>query len=77
MFNDVRKGMGLKEERTFKNHIQLDSISEVRESFVNGQLFDLGESEIIFSTISNHNFLKLGHKLNPLDILFKKIDKKD
>lgn len=50
MFNDVRKGMGLKEERTFKNHIQLDSISEVRESFVNGQLFDLGESVIIKKT---------------------------
>ena len=41
------------------------------------KIFDLGESEIIFSTISNHNFLKLGHKLNPIDILFKKIDKND
>ena len=47
MFNDVRKGMGLKEEKTFKNHIQLSPISETRESFVNGQLFDLGEQVII------------------------------
>ena len=50
LFNDVRKGMGLKEEKVFKNHIQLDSISDIRESFINGQLFDLGESVIIKKT---------------------------
>ena len=50
MFNDVRKGMGLKEERTFKNHVQLDSVSNTREAFVTGQLFDLGEQVIIKET---------------------------
>lgn len=50
MFNDVRKGMGLKEERTFKNHVQLDSVSDTREAFVTGQLFDLGEQVIIKET---------------------------
>ena len=50
LFNDVRKGMGLKEERTFKNHIQLTPVSSTREAFIEGQLFDLGESVIIKKT---------------------------
>lgn len=43
LFNDVRKGMGLKEEREFKNHVQLDPISQVREDFVAGKVFNIGE----------------------------------
>jgi len=50
LFNDVRKGMGLKEERTFKNHIQLAPISSTREAFVEGHLFNLGESVIVKKT---------------------------
>ena len=41
------------------------------------KIFDLKENEIIFSSITNHKFLKLGNKLNAIDILFKKIDKKN
>ena len=41
------------------------------------KIFDLKENEIIFSTISNHNYLKFGNKINSIDILFKKIDKND
>ena len=41
------------------------------------KIFNIVENEIIFSTISNHNYLKLGNKLNSIDILFKKIDKND
>ena len=47
MFNAVRKGMGLKEERTFLNHVALDTVSETRESFVAGELFGIGDSVII------------------------------
>ena len=47
LFNDVRKGLGLKEETSFKNHISLKSVSERRESFVAGQLFDLGDSVVV------------------------------
>jgi hypothetical protein len=32
IYNDVRKGMGLKEQKQFKNHVQLESVSEVREA---------------------------------------------
>ena len=50
LFNDVRKGMGLKEQNEFKRHVQLKPLSETREAFVRGQLFELGESVIIKNT---------------------------
>lgn len=50
MFNAVRNGMGLKEEHEFKRHIQLKPVSETREAFVKGELFELGEQVIIKKT---------------------------
>ena len=50
MFNAVRNGMGLKEEHEFKRHIQLKTVSETREAFVKGELFELGEEVIIKET---------------------------
>ena len=50
LFNDVRKGMGLKEQSDFKRHVQLNSVSETREKFVSGNLFELGESVIVKKT---------------------------
>ena len=50
MFNAVRNGMGLKEEHEFKRHIQLKTVSETREAFIKGELFELGEEVIIKST---------------------------
>ena len=50
LFNDVRKGMGLKEAKDFKRHIQLDSVSETREKFIEGALYELGEQVIIKKT---------------------------
>ena len=47
LFNDVRKGMGLKEERDFKNHIELASVSETREQYVSGNLFQVGDTVVI------------------------------
>ena len=47
LFNDVRKGMGLKEEKMFKNHIQLESVSDRREQYVNGSLYNLGDEVVI------------------------------
>ena len=47
LFNNVRKGLGLKEETSFKNHISLKSVSERRESFVAGKLFELGDSVVL------------------------------
>ena len=47
LFNDVRKGMGLKEERSFKNHIELKTVSETREKYVQGKLYGIGDSVVI------------------------------
>ena len=47
LFNDVRKGMGLKEEREFKNHIELKPVSETREQYVHGDLFQVGDTVVI------------------------------
>lgn len=50
LFNTVRKGLGLKEERGFKNHISLQTVSEEREQYVAGNLFELGDEVIIKKT---------------------------
>jgi hypothetical protein len=47
LFNDVRKGMGLKEEKQFKNHIELEPVSETREQYVNGDLYQVGDLVIV------------------------------
>ena len=41
------------------------------------KIFDINEDEIKFSTLENHNYLKNNSKINKIDILFKKIEKKD
>ena len=50
IYNMIRSGMGLKEQLEFKNHIQLESISEVREDYINGNLFQPGDTVLIRET---------------------------
>ena len=47
LFNDVRKGMGLKESSEFRNHLELKSVSETREQYVSGELFEVGDTVVI------------------------------
>ena len=47
LFNDVRTGMGLTEETVFKRHIELKKVSDIREKFVQGELFSLGDRVVI------------------------------
>ena len=47
LFNAVRKGMGLKEQNDYKKHVQLNTVSETREAYVNGDLFKWGDKVII------------------------------
>jgi len=47
LFNDVRAGMGLKEEKQFKHHISLESVSETREKFVQGDLYKVGDIVVV------------------------------
>lgn len=46
LFNDVRKGMGLKEETHFKNHIDLKP-TDIREKYISGDLFSMGDRVVI------------------------------
>jgi methionyl-tRNA synthetase len=39
------------------------------------KIFNLGEKDIIFSSIANHELLRAGSKINKIEILFKKIEK--
>ena len=50
LFMDVRSGMGLKEETIFKRHVELEPLSETREAFVRGDLFDLGDTVVVKNT---------------------------
>jgi hypothetical protein len=60
LFTDVRDGMGLKEETVFKRHIRLDPVSEVREEFVKGNLFDLGDTVVVKSSDEMGTITHLG-----------------
>ncbi len=46
IFNAVRKGMGLQETKEFKNKVQLDPVSEKREAYVKGDLFNIGDKVV-------------------------------
>ena len=41
------------------------------------RIFNLKPNDIIFESIAVHNFLQPGNDINKIDILFKKIEKKD
>ena len=43
LFNAVRKGMGLKLENTFRQHVDLPVVSQRREEYVGGGLFKEGD----------------------------------
>lgn len=47
IYNAVRKGMGLKEEKQFKHHVQLEPVSAVREAFIKDDLFSVGDTVAI------------------------------
>lgn len=47
LFNAVRSGMGLKESRNFRKHIQLETLSERREAYVAGEMFNVNDTVVI------------------------------
>lgn len=50
LFNDVRKGMGLKAETNFREHIELPQVSDIREKFIRGKIFNIGDNVIVKKT---------------------------
>lgn len=47
LFDTIRKAMGINEQSNYHNHIQLKPISDTREAYVAGELFDEGDEVII------------------------------
>lgn len=47
MFNTLRKGMGLKEAKEFKNHVQLEPVSDLREAYLRDNIFEVGEQVVM------------------------------
>lgn len=60
LFNDVRIGMGLKEETQFKNHVELEPVSEIREKYIEGSLFEPGDRVVIKSSNEKGRIHRLG-----------------
>ena len=60
MFMDVRDGMGLKEETVFKRHVELEPVSDIREDFVKGKLFDLGDTVVVKKSDEMGTIVHLG-----------------
>jgi len=50
VYNAVRKGIGMREQREFKNHVQLEPVSDLRESYVQGSLFNPGDTVAVKET---------------------------
>lgn len=46
MFNELRKAMGLSESHTFREHVQLESVSDIREAYIQGELFAKGDTVV-------------------------------
>lgn len=47
LFDTLRNAMGIKESSEYHRHIQLEPISEKREAFVKGELFEVGNQVVI------------------------------
>ena len=50
LFNTIRKGMGLKESHMHRKHVELESVSEKREQFIEGNLFKEGDEVVLKET---------------------------
>lgn len=60
LFNDLRVGMGLKEKTDFKNHIDLGVVSETREKYVAGELFQPGDRVLVTEMNKSGQIYRLG-----------------
>ena len=60
LFNDLRAGMGLKETKEFKNHLDLGVVSETREKYIAGELFQPGDRVLVKDTMKEGEIYRLG-----------------
>lgn len=50
LFNDVRIGMGLEQATQYAKHVELQPVSETREKYVSGELFNVDDYVVIKET---------------------------
>tara|TARA_B100000963_G_scaffold74184_1_gene62307 strand:- start:2219 stop:3415 length:1197 start_codon:yes stop_codon:yes gene_type:complete len=50
VYNDVRRGMGLKEQKDYKNKLHFEPVSEKREDYVKGNLFNIGDNVTVMGS---------------------------
>ena len=60
LFNDIRVGMGLKEAKSFKQHVDLGTVSEAREKYINGELFEPGDRVTVLESDKSGYIYRLG-----------------
>jgi len=60
LFNDIRVGMGLKETTSFRNHVELEQVSDIREKYIEGDLFNEGDRVVITSSKKEGYVHRLG-----------------
>ena len=76
IFTDVRSGMGIKEESVFKRHLELEPVSDIREEFVKGNLFDLGDTVIIKESDEMGTIVHLGTNYLVIEISEERVVRK-
>ena len=60
LYNSVRSGMGLKEQREFKNHVSLAKVSDRREEYVEGKILNAGDKVTIKENNKNGTVISRG-----------------
>lgn len=60
LFNDVRIGLGLRESSNFKQHVDLGTLSETREKYVAGELFEPGDRVVVKESNQSGYIYRLG-----------------
>ena len=60
VYNEVRKGMGLKEQKEYFNKLHFEPVSEKREAYVKGHLFNIGDSVTVMGSDELGSVTKLG-----------------
>ena len=60
LYNKIRSAMGLKEQSEFKNHVQLKPVSDVREDYIQGNLYQVGDTVVIKETDEIVEIKRLG-----------------
>jgi hypothetical protein len=60
LFNDVRSGMGLKEQASFTRHLDLGKHSDMREKYIAGELFEPGDRVVVKESNQKGYIYRLG-----------------